>query len=538
MLTQFPRFNRRAALLLAGICAVIALPAQKHSFSFFPLNNPAFSQQSLLGRAGTHFFLMDQEHSNGLSLYIFDTATGSGISKNYPFPKPISMQLNERSIVFISAQPAKSGSSFHLLELDANGEAIRTKVGPLPMLKGRVKLATSLDKKHLLFYQLSKVASDSSIISGLMLGADWETKKQLQYSFKYNADLDADPEIFLDNNGNTHVLVTDKFTNYRISSDLTVNTIPFMQEQMVSETFNFAKVKLKSLQVFQNTECDCMQAEGIYVDGLDKTNRGIYSLAFPPDRKNELSPRFILFNEEMIRNLRLGFSATDELIQKSLELQDIFFDDNGSVAVMRLAAGIPQKLLNHDPALDAFTRALSISRGADLQTPVVSTATRLPRTPGAPPPTAPRTIPQPDKYVNASPDLAGSAVRRSPLSSRASARNSPKLIFMKLEKDRGIQWYGSRPLDIFNYNFDTYNRSFIINDENGVITLLLYQADAADEPYPVLVTFQAGKQFVEKIPEKKLLFSPLQFLAQGQYAALYQNTETGLGGLLLIRNNE
>jgi hypothetical protein len=83
MRTKFPGFNMRAALLLAGISAVLALPAQKHSFRFFPLNGPAFGQQSLLGRAGTHFFLMDQEHSNGLSLYIFDTATGSGTSKNY-----------------------------------------------------------------------------------------------------------------------------------------------------------------------------------------------------------------------------------------------------------------------------------------------------------------------------------------------------------------------------------------------------------------------------------------------------------------------
>jgi hypothetical protein len=275
MRTRFPGFNIRAALLLAGISAVLALPGQKHSFRFFPLNSPAFGQQSLLGRAGTQFFLMDQEHANGLSLYIFDTATGSGISKNYLFPQPLLILLNEGSVVFISAEQAKGGTSFHLLELDANGEPIRTKQGALPMIKGPVKLAGSTDKKHLLFYQLSKAANDSSIISGLLLGADWETRKHLQYSFKYNADLDADPEIFLDNRGNTHVLVTDKFTNYRISSDLTVNTIPLMQEQVLSETFNFAKVKLKSLQVFQNTECDCMQAEGVYVDGLEKSNRGI-----------------------------------------------------------------------------------------------------------------------------------------------------------------------------------------------------------------------------------------------------------------------
>jgi hypothetical protein len=188
--------------------------------------------------------------------------------------------------------------------------------------------------------------------------------------------------------------------------------------------------------------------------------------------------------------------------------------------------------------LDGFSKALSISRGADLQTPVTIATSRTPRTPGAPPVTATRNIPQPDKYANASRDLPGSAVTRSPLSSRASARNAPKLIFMKLEKERGIQWYESRPLDIFNYNNDVYNRSFIASGEKQAITMLLYQADAADEPYPVLVTIQPGKQTVERLPEKKLVFSPCSYLRKGQYAALYQNTETGQGGLLLIRNKE
>jgi hypothetical protein len=100
---------------------------------------------------------------------------------------------------------------------------------------------------------------------------------------------------------------------------------------------------------------------------------------------------------------------------------------------------------------------------------------------------------------------------------------------VKLEKERGIQWYESRALDIFNYNNDVYNRSFISSGEKQEITMLLYQADAADEPYPVLVTIQPGKQTVERLPEKKLVFSPLQFLAPGQYASLYQNTETGRG---------
>ena len=134
--------------------------------------------------------------------------------------------------------------------------------------------------------------------------------------------------------------------------------------------------------------------------------------------------------------------------------------------------------------------------------------------------------------------ISGLPAHLSPLSSRASARNAPKIIFVKLDKEKGFQWYVSRSLDVFASGYDTYNHSFLTGGEPDEINVVLYQADAIDEPFPVWLTIRDGKQTVEKFPEKKLILSPVQFLDHHQFASLYLNTETGESGLMTVRAKE
>lgn len=102
----------------------------------------------------------------------------------------------------------------------------------------------------------------------------------------------------------------------------------------------------------------------------------------------------------------------------------------------------------------------------------------------------------------------------------------------------GIQWYTGRSLDIFAADDELYNRIFFIGGEKEEVPLVLYQADALDEPSPVLITMKDGKQILDKFPEKKLIFSPMLFLDHFQYGSVYLNTETGVGGLLVIQTKE
>lgn len=515
--------------------------AQKHEFQFIPINEVNIEQQEFVGKLGSHFFLMNSENADFLRLYVYDTVTRTGIFRNYPFKKqPVSILIYEKSMLFISVVPDKTEVTYYFIELDEEGNLLQKNEDKIPNMKEAIRIINSTNKNYILFYQYLHKSSDSLLIRGSMMGSHGDLIKQLDYSFKKDRELDAEPELFLDNNGNTHILVFDKYSNYRLSSDLSVNTIPLVEEEIISETFTFQKIKLKSLRVFQNNIRNCMQVEGLYVNGSNKNNKGIYSIAFPPGRKNALAPRFIPFSLEMIKNFKRGFYATEESILNSLQLQEMVFSDWGSFAILALNNGIPQQSTGYrpddDPTRKSFYRNLNTSRVLEYQPPTATTSSttatgaNVPRT---------RTVNQNfDKYANAAPMPTGMPVKSSSLSSSATGRNAPKIICIKLESELGFRWYSSRNLDVFNSEQDIYNRILLIGGEKETMPFVLYQADVLDEPYPVLITMKDGIQFLEKFPEKKLIFSPIQFLNHSHYASLYQNKETGVGGLLFIHAKE
>lgn len=530
------RFTITGKSLLWFFCMLMGSRAisQTHQFQFLPVKEPGVWQMQLAGKLGSHFFLMSPDNMPDLQVYIYDTVTHTGTTHAFLFPKPVvAVQMGENSIRFIATSRNEDRVTAHLLELDITGKLIRQQETVLPGVKMPLRLLSSSNRQYLLFYQLVRKTTDSSLIRGVLLDADWKQRKQLLYSFRRNAEQDADPETFLDNQGNTHVLVYDKYANYRLSSDLAVNSMSLEEELIVSETFTFEKVKLKTMRVFQNNECNCLQAEGMYVDGMSKNNKGIYSIAFPQGRKNELAPRFIPFHSEMIRYFRKGFSATDETIQANLQLQDILYTDSGSVAVLKLAAGIPspvQKIRpEDDPSLKALGSTLATARASDIVASAASATTTAPRM---------RVNTVADKFVNAAPLGGGLPPRPSALASKATGRNAPKLIFIKLDKEQGFAWYAARSLDVFNLPDESFNRQLLASDGYQEVQLLLYQADVLEEPYPVLITVRQGEQTVRKFAFKQLRFAPLQLMAPGQYASLFHNKETDEGGLLLVQARE
>lgn len=508
--------------------------SQTHQFQFFPIQEPGVWQLQLAGKLGSHFFLMNPESSPGLRVYIYDTVSRTGTTHIFDFPKPlVAVQTGENTIRFMATSRNQDQLTADLLELDTAGKQIRRQQTLLPGVKAPFRWLSSSNRQYLLFYQLIKKTTDSALIRGVILDADWQPRKQLLYSFRRNAEQDAEPETFLDNQGNTHVLVYDKYGNYRMSSDLAVNSISLGEELIVSETFTFEKVKLKTMRVFQNNECNCLQAEGMYVDGISKNNKGIYSIAFPPGRKNELAPRFIPFHNEMIRYFRKGFSATDETIQANLQLQDILYTDSGSVAVLKLAAGIPSPIQKirpeDDPSLKALGSTLATARASDIVASAASATATAPRM---------RVNSVADKFANAAPLGGGLPPRPSALASKATGRNAPKLIFIKLGKEQGFAWYAARPLDVFHLPEEGFNRQLLASDGYKEVQVLQYQPDLLEEPYPVLLTITNGEQTVRKFPSKYLRFSPLQLMAPGQYASLFHNKETAEGGLLLVQTQE
>ena len=512
------------------------LPAQNRDFFSFPLPDIGLQNQGLIGNLGKRFLLLNTENRAQLALSIFDTSSRQLTKLAYPFSLAnATWVLSPQSVVFAGIENDSKGASCHFLEIDQDGKTLRNQSVHLELTKSPVHILTSNNKQRLLFFQFQKKSNDSLLLKGYLVDVSGVIQKQLSYPIKYDNDLDAEPELLLDNNGNVHVMVFDKYTNYRMSTDLTIHTIAFTDELVESEVFTFEKVKFKNLRIFQNTEYHCLQAEGLYVDGLHKNSKGIFSIAFPLGRKNQLSPRFIPFTKNMCRNFRQGFSVTEETVINSIQLQDIYYADSGSFFVLKINAGIPQKATKNNGKTNLLNNnqnsLLNTPRITDQQLALINpnainasssgrTASRL------------ASIPQ-DRFVNAPLVETGPAANHSADSSRSYGRNAPKIIFLKLEKELGFDWFTTRTLDIFTSEFSLYNRLFHHSGSSTEIAAALYMVDAQEQPVPVWLTIRSGKISTQKFPEKKILFSPFVYMQNNNYASIYLNLESGQGGLMV-----
>lgn len=530
---RFHFWYKAGAVLCFVLYIASTAEAQNQSFRFFPLSQPGILREGFVGQFGKQFLFVAAESSPGIGLYLHDTATGKGKVFTYPFPKTANAVYIQDSAATVFSLTGTNPVVLHLLEVNEEVQELRRKEIELPLLRGGVKLISSDNRQSHLLYQVIKKQGDTSLLLGVIIDRNWTIRKTLSYGFGYNTEMDAEPEVFLDNMANAHVVVYDKYSNYRISTDLTLNTVPAAEETMISETFSFQKVKLKTMKIFQNNECNCIQAEGMYADGQGKKNRGIYSIAFPPGRQNQLAPRFIPFAEEMIRSLRKGFSATDEMIQNNLQLHDILYSDSGSFVLLRLQVGMVQR--NNapgevDPSLGYLSKSVAISRATD---PVITTNTSSgPATANSPVPRM-RSVTNNDRYVNTN-TLAGNGLKsQSALYSKSTGRNAPKIIVIKLDREKGINWYQSKSLDQFSTTESAYNRQYIAAGMPEEIRMLLYEADVQEEPYPVMLSMFDGQVVKDKFPVKKIVLSQPRYIRPGVLGALYYENE--INGLLLIQ---
>jgi len=488
------RFILKMGLLISCMTAGLFSTAQVHSFRFFPVEDLFFTNQAFFGKLGSHFFAVNGKSTDGLNIYIYDTGSHKNICCSYVFPKQLICVLPyEKSLAFMALSRDSTGMSCHFLEVNENGDILRKNEVLLSLLNAPLHRLTTANKTHTLFYQYVNKGNDSAIVHGSIIGADGKEERQLSHSFKFDRERDGEPEIFLDNNGDTHILVFDKYNNYRLSTSLTINSISFAEQDIVSETFTLEKIKLKTMRIFQANHSNCMQALGIYTDGIKKIPQGFYSITFVPGRKNEMKPKFFPLDKEMIGVFKKGFHTSEKLARNNLLLQDIIYSDSESFAIMRLNAELP-----------------------DPRNPFWS--------------------------------FQGNSIG-SKLISRSSKWNAPKLIFIKLVKEQGIEWQSVKTLDVFGPQMiifngllrmatATYNNIFLIDGEKQEIAVVLYEADIAEDANPVLICIKNGKQTIEKIPGKNLVLSPVQFLEPNQYFSLYRKTENGETGIMFIQKKE
>ena len=133
---RFLIFLRKIVLIIVCLSIGLTAAAQSHTFRFIPINEVVIEKQGFVGKLGSHFFLMNRDNTGLLSLYVYDSVSQTGITRNYPFQKqPMSVLIYDKSILFISSIPNKTETAYYFLEVDEEGNLLRRKEGKLPNMK-------------------------------------------------------------------------------------------------------------------------------------------------------------------------------------------------------------------------------------------------------------------------------------------------------------------------------------------------------------------------------------------------------------------
>lgn len=461
----------------------IGVAAQTHAFRFFPVNDKLASYQGIVGKVGSRLFLLNRFNPMGLEVYVYDTLAQTGAQHVFRFPRNLTTTMTrEHSVAFVGTFWEDNKLHYRYLEIGENGDSLHSHSDILGLNTIRNSSTTSPDKNHLLYYQFVRFEGDSALLHGTMIGSTGKIEKTLSYTFKHDKERDDEPTLFLDNAGNTHVLVYDKFDNYRLSTDLTINTIPLAEEAMISESFALRKTKLKTMRIFQDTVDNSLNAQGLFVDGQDRMVKGIYSFAFPQDRKNQLRPKYAAFTKDMVNSFRKGFNTRAAEVGNNLMLMNMAYTDSGTYAVFRLVS----------------QQSTIVGSRSGLRNNI------------------------PEVFVSQGKVLV-----------RGNNWNAPKLVYVRINRNRDFDWHATRGQDIFRATDGRFN-SIIFGSDHSDFMTLLYEADRHDDPQPVLISFRNGKQVTEALPAKEMVFTGLHSLSHKTFAALYQNLGTGESGILLI----
>lgn len=490
---------KKRILLAALVASFISSFAQKHSFRFFAINDTTGRYQNVLGSIHSKIFLTTR--GPGVDLFVYDTVAQMGEVRKYEFPRMMQTTImREKSIAFVGAFFEDGKLYYKYLELDENGDSLRGHNDLLTLPSIRPEYALSPDKKHLLYFQSRRLNGDSALLQGTMIGVMGTVEKTLSYSFKHDKERDDFPSVFVDDNGNTHVLVFDKFDNYRLSTDLTINTVPFDEEAIISEAFALRKTKLKTVHFFQDSS-GRINAQGLYADGQTRSVKGLYNIVFPMARKNEVRPKFFAFGPDLVRAFGKNFSATNTQVLDGMRLENFVNTDSGAYAVFRIDRSVNPNAGGY--YLNSGNPRSSLNPGYD------PGFTTFPRQAGS------------QAFVK--------------LLSRANYFNTPKLVYLRMNKNHEIEWHVTRGLDVFNTDF-RYNRQMFAYDKQDFVTLT-YKADKWDDPQPVLVSFSNGRELVENLPQKYLTFSPLRSLSPKTFGSMFFDPVSGDSGIMLIQSS-
>ena len=328
-------------LLLLHLCCFSTM-AQTTGPRTYDLTDLELRVGAFLGKAGNHYMLIDRvpDAGKGVPLFILDS--------NKQFEKKIYLPQHSltaqkfivgNSIRFINFLPEHQSRmlfdsvSIFIMQVDENGQ-LRNIGGIHSNTSAAVYPTIITDKTsgRQLICNFHSLDSSNILFTGVLLDKSGKSVKNLAYQVDFDLDFSQQPRVMLDSKGNIHVIVAERLSSHHLSSAVTIHTIPFQEEELSSETFQFEKVKFNRFVLSDNPAKQAIQLQGFYYDGqLKNTKKGLVSLQLPYERGRPPVSQFNLFPDQLREQLRkkLTHLRNKDDVMNSIALNNVV-TENGT----------------------------------------------------------------------------------------------------------------------------------------------------------------------------------------------------------------
>jgi hypothetical protein len=275
----------------------------------YELSEITLSQPELLGKVGKHYMLLDRktDSGKGVPLYILDS--------NKQFEKKVYLPAyaaaarrhitgDQLRLTYMANRRVPASSPIYILQVNEDG--IFRNLAAIQPDSSAFPPSIIGNNTHLqLIYSFYSLKDSGIFFTGMLVDSTGASVKTLAYKVDFDPDFSQQPQVILDSKGNIHVIITERLSSYRLSSAVSINTIPFHGDELTSETFRFERIKFNRLILSDNPGQQMVQLQGFYYDGqIKNTKKGLVSLQLPYERGKQPNNKFNLFPDHLRVQLR------------------------------------------------------------------------------------------------------------------------------------------------------------------------------------------------------------------------------------------
>ena len=360
--------------LLPAICASLCVSflfAQKVDMQLFSTKDISFVKPRLIGKTGSHYMVYDAVSGWPSAVYTFDSSfKWVNTTKQYISTPLVSFHVSGTNVFFTWKSQKRDSATFSASVLDEYGNErwFNQHTVYYPAAAAfPPKLATDVNKKFFVYYSVVADSSDANYVRAVMLDTNWNVVKSGFYPVHYDRKATVLTPVMVDVNGDMHFATYDRLGSYRLSSILTMHTIPLDgpgKDSLLTQRMGIDKVKFFDLSFVDDTVQQAVKLVGYYYDGQEKLKRGIASLRFPYERPKPVTASYYPFPANFENDLRksLTYLHKKENPGDNLRIKDVF-EYKGKLYVSNWLVDMPRYQMKLDKDLDReFINTMKDSR--------------------------------------------------------------------------------------------------------------------------------------------------------------------------------